>query len=859
MKNFAPKILLIFLIGILIYSCSTTKKVPLGKSLLVENEIIENDTVINSEIITSLLYQKPNSGIGKFPIGLYMYNMAKDNPDSLYYNWLERKPNRQEKLVKLLSSKQVDRLSQSFIVSGFSNFLKRTGQAPVIIDTQKVERSVNRLKNYYTYNKGFFDVSVKAQIDSVANQKGKVTYTINTGSAYTLDTLDHHIETPKLDSIYREIKPQSLLQRGDVYSIHNLSEERERITKYFRNRGVYHFQVNNINYEVMDTANPYKNQKLNVITHIENRFVRNTINQDSITSVPFKIFKIGKVNIFTDKTSKSKTVSIDSTLYKDYHIYSNGKLNYKPKALTNAVFIEKGDLFSDDKKNLTSRALSNLQIFNPPTIEYVEDTINGKSNLITNIYLVPRKKFSWTPSFDVITSNIQEFGITGSMSVSFRNLFRGAEILEVSGRGNVGSSQDMANPDDTFFNISEYGADAKLTFPRIFFPINTQSFIKKEMFPTTQFTVGFYNQQNIGLDKQSLSGGFNYNWTTNKSRNSYKFELININYVQNLNIGNYFNVYKNSYNTLNSIAQNYNTDTSLVNENGDLTSEGTLDFIQNVLSGQTNLTPQDSDFQSTLSISERYLRLTEDNLIVSSSFQFSRSTSRGIKDKNYYNFRAKLESAGNLLSMFSQSASLEDEEVSASGNKKVFGLEYSQYVKGEVEFVKLWELNSRTSIAFRTFGGLAVPYGNGTSIPFSRSYFAGGSNDNRGWQAYALGPGRSQSIFDFNEANMKISLNAEYRFNFVGALDGALFADSGNIWNIFDNVENTDLTFNGLSSLQDMALGSGIGFRYDFNYFLFRLDFGYKTYNPAREKGDRWLKDVSFGKTVLNFGINYPF
>ncbi|MEZ4853603.1 BamA/TamA family outer membrane protein [Flavobacterium sp.] len=847
------KILLLFVTGTLMYSCSTTKKVPIGKSLLVKNEIIENDTVINDEIVASLLYQKPNSGIGKFPIGLYMYNWAKDNPDSLYYNWLNRKPNRRENLAKIISNKQVDRLSQSFLVSGLSNFLKKTGQAPVIIDSKKVERSVNRLKSYYT-NRGYFDVSVKAQIDSIAAKKGKVTYAIATGKAYTIDTLEHQIETPELDSIYKQIQDKSLLKRNAIYDVDNLSAERERITKYFRNNGVYHFQVNNISYEVIDTANPYKNYKLNVITNIENRYIKNNRNLDTITREPFKIFKISGVNIFTDRTSKNKTLSIDSTTYNNYNIYSNGKLNYKPKALTNAIFIEKNDLFSDDKKALTARALSNLRIFNPPTIEYVEDTIANKNGLIANIYLVPRKKFSWVPSFDIITSNIQEFGITGSMAVSFRNLFKGAEILEISGRGNIGSSQDLANPNNLFFNISEYGGDAKLTFPRIFFPINTQSFIKKEMFPTTQFNLGFYNQQNIGLDKQSLSGGLNYNWTTNSSRNNYKFELIAVNYVQNLNVSNYFNVYKNSYNTLNSIAQNYNTDPNLVNENGNLTQEGALAFMQNVLTGQTSLTPQNEDYKATLSISERYNRLTEDNLIVSSSFQFSRSTSRGIKDKNYYNFRAKLESAGNLLSLLSK-----NNTASSNNTKKVFGLDFSQYIKGEVEFVKLWEVNSKSSIAFRSFGGLAVPYGNGTSIPFSRSYFAGGSNDNRGWQAYSLGPGSSKSIFDFNEANMKIALNAEYRFNFFGALDGALFTDAGNIWNIFDNVENNDLTFNGFSSLQDLAVGSGLGFRYDFSYFLFRLDFGYKTYNPARERGNRWLKDVNFGKTVLNFGINYPF
>lgn len=857
MRNFLSKIIIVFIIVVIYSSCNSTKKVPEDKRLLIKNELVVNDTVLKSERIESLLYQKPNSKIPliNFPLRLYLFNLAKENADSSYNAWLERKPNRRKNLIKVLSKKQVERLGESFIVSGMSRFLKKTGEAPVIIDAKRVENSKKRLKYYYTYNKGFFDVEVNSKIDSTGYKKGKVTYSINTGNPYILDTISRRIDTPELDSLYATIKNERLFNKGEVFNAEKLDLERQRITNHFRNNGVYHFQVNNIGYEVYDTLNPYKNYKLNVITTIENRDVKKG---DTIVKEPFKIFKIGQVNIFTTNTSKKDNeTKNDSINYKGYTIYSKGKLNYKPRALTNAIFINQGDYFSDDKRKLTSTAINNLRIFNYPTVEFVEDTINGKSELITNIYLVPRKKFTWSPYVDFSHSNIQDFGITGGMGVTFRNLFKGAEILELTGRGNIGSSRDLANPNNTFFNIFEYGGNAKITFPRIFFPLKTTSFIKKEMFPSTNINVGFYNQQNIGLDKQSLSGGINYNWTTNK-RNNFRFDLININYVQNLNIGNYFNVYKTSYNTLNDIAQTYNINPNNFNEDGNLTDEGTLNFMIDVLSNQTSLNQNDSDYKSVLSISERYTRLIENNLIVSSSFTFNRTTRNNQTDNNYYNFRTKLESAGNLLSLLSKTTNNTD-GTSAAGNEKMFGIEYSQYIKGEVEYVKLWDLGHKNSIAMRTFGGIAIPYGNGTSIPFSRSYFGGGSNDNRGWQAYSLGPGRSGSIFDFNEANMKIAFSTEYRFNFFGQLNGALFADVGNIWNVFDNVEDPAYTFNGFESLKDLAVGSGIGFRYDFNYFIFRIDLGFKTYNPAKEEGERWFKDMSFAKTVLNFGINYPF
>ena len=145
------------------------------------------------------------------------------------------------------------------------------------------------------------------------------------------------------------------------------------------------------------------------------------------------------------------------------------------------------------------------------------------------------------------------------------------------------------------------------------------------------------------------------------------------------------------------------------------------------------------------------------------------------------------------------------------------------------------------------------------NIPFSRSYFSGGSNDNRAWQPYSLGPGSSGATNDFNEANMKIAISGEFRFKILGSLKGALFADAGNIWNVLDNVADEKSTFTNLRDLKDIALGSGFGLRYDLSFFVIRFDLGFKTYNPANENSKRWFREYNFGHSVLNFGINYPF
>lgn len=825
---------------------------PDGSQLLVKNTIVVNNKATSDERLQSLLSQKPNSRLPLlgFPLRLNMYNMAKDNPDSLYYNWLNRKPERRNNMAKFLSNKQVDRLSESFVVSGFSNFLKQTGEAPVIIEDRRIERSKNRLKAYYTYNLGYFDVQVTTKRDTVGTKKGSVTYEIITGTPSVYDTISQRIETEAIEPLYKAIEPQSLLKKGNRFNAEELGNERTRITNYFRNNGVYNFQVNHIKYDI-DTLNT--NHKVNIEVVIEDRYVKDG---DTLAKTPFKIYKINEVNIFTVNSSKKDINRIqDSVSYRDFQIYSDGKLNYKPKALTNAVFIQKGDLFSDRNRTLTTRSLGNLTVFNSPNIEYVEDP-NDENGLISNIYLVPRKKFSWNPSVDFTTSDIQDFGITGSMSVTWRNVFKGAEILQFSARGSIGSSRDLANPNNVFFNIAEYGGDVKLTFPRFLFPFDTRRIIKKEMLPTTQMSFGLTNQRNIGLDRENFSGIIGYNWQP-KSNVTARFDLLNIQYIRNLNVDNYFNVYGSSYATLNNLAQTYNTNVNFIDpQTGNLTFNGAIGFIDEVVSQNTSLTPQDRDYQIIRSIGERRRRLIENNLIVASSISFTKNTKTGLSDNNFYIIRTKVETAGNIVSLFANQV---NKTFGENGNETILGVEYSQYIKPEVDFIKHWDFGSKRVLAIRSFAGIAIPYGNANSIPFPRSYFGGGANDNRGWQAYSLGPGRSGAVNDFNEANLKLAFSTEFRFNFFGQLNGALFADAGNIWNVFDNVDDPDFTFNGFRSLQDLALGAGIGFRYDFNFFVFRVDLGYKAYNPAKEMSERWLRDVNLSRTVLNFGINYPF
>ncbi|TDD76322.1 translocation and assembly module lipoprotein TamL [Flavobacterium caseinilyticum] len=855
MKKISTKIAAFILIAILICACNAVKRVPDGKLLLTKNEISANNKSVKDENVFDQLYQKPNSTFLGYRLRLNLYNLANLKADSTYQAKFTNNPGKFERKSKWLSVKQVNRLGKSFWYYGIHEFLKKTGEPPVIVDKERTDKSLLRLKYYY-FNNGYFNVAAAYKIDTLSIKKAKVNYEITPGNPYFLDSIKSNILTPVLDSLYQTIASNTFIKSGNQYKTDDFENEKNRITNHFRNHGVYYFQPNYVTFDI-DTINKVNLANINLL-------VGNYSFQDgdSTRTEPFKIYKIIDVNIYTDYSPSSNMMNItDSTTYKNFNLYSQGKLKYKPRAITNAIFITKGGLYADNKTVLTTRYLNNLKIFNYPSIQYeVDKRDTTAQSLIAKVYLTPRKKYSFGTTLDVTHSNIQDFGIGLSVSETIRNVFNGAETLEIAARGNIGSSKDLANPKDNFFNVVEYGLDLKLNIPRILMPFNTDKIIAKSMIPSTLITAGFAKQRNIGLDKENFTGALSYNWTP-KINHTARFDLFNIQFVKNLNPKNYFNVYGSSYDALNELSKEYNTNPSYYNNPLDkdlLIEKGTLGFTDDVLTGNANfLKPIDpADFQAVKSIDERRLRLTENDFILATSFTFSKTTKKDLSDNNFYLFRTKLESAGTLLTAFAKTT---NQTKNFSGNYEIFNLEYSEYIKTEFDYIKHWDLSKEKIFAFRSFFGIAIPFGNSNNIPFSRSYFAGGSNDNRAWQPYSLGPGSSGALNDFNEANMKIAISGEFRFKLLGSLKGAVFADAGNIWNVLDNVVDVNSTFTSFSDLKNIALGTGFGIRYDLSFFVIRFDLGFKTYNPANEIDKRWFREYNLANSVLNFGINYPF
>jgi outer membrane protein assembly factor BamA len=833
------------------FGCNAVKRVNKNELLLKKNTFIVDGKIIKSEEISRLSFHNKNSHILGIPVRLHIYNLARPNKDSIFDAWINKNGKRKQRYIDAFSKKQFQKIKKTSI--GFNNWLLKTGEAPEILDSLKINKTKLNLERYY-FSKGWFNRTIDYKVNIHGKQRASLEYEIFTGDPFKISEIKTDIKTKILDSIYHASNNHSFIKKNTQFDIANFENERNRLNNIFRNSGVYNFSQDYITFE-NDTIG--KDHKIDVKINIPNKLIRSG---DTILQEPFKVYKIKEVNIYTDASFKnrSKLKAEKILTFNGFNFYNYVKLKYRPNSITNALQIAKGKLYSDLDKTRTYRYLNALNTFKYPNIEYVENSID--STLTTNIYLTPKKKYGLGFDFNVSQSNIQKIGLSFSSGILIRNIFKGAETLQISALGAVGASKDGSKTEDRFFDINELGTDIKLNIPRLFFPLNTEKIIPKYMLPTTQLGMGFTGQKNIGLDKQTFNGRLSYSWSPKKNRTT-NFDLLNLQYVRNLNPGNYFNVYQNSFNRLETIALNtyptpsdYITQNSLGEEILDINNAD--DFISLVSNDSNFQFSSPDDFQSVRNIRERKNRLTQDNFILASNLNLIKDNRESAFDNDFSIFRFKLELAGNLLNAVSDLVGFDKNE---NGEFEINNVAFSQYAKSEIDYIKLWNLGRNNVIALRTFIGIAIPIGNSNTIPFSKSFFAGGSNDNRAWTAYNLGPGRSDNNNEFNEANFKLAFSLEHRYKLFSKLDGAFFIDAGNIWNVLDDVEDPKAIFNSLKSLNDIAVGSGIGLRYDFDFFILRFDTGFKTYNPTYPKNERWLKDFNFSNAVYNIGINYPF
>ncbi|TDQ30300.1 translocation and assembly module lipoprotein TamL [Tenacibaculum caenipelagi] len=815
------KLSFFFLLVVLFSSCSTIKYVKENELLLAKNTVYI-DSVKNSSIdISELLMQRPNAKALGVPLSLHFYNLGNPEAPKTPSEWGKKHIKTYNFFKDVFSEKQSISVAKTFI--GFNNWFLKSGQAPIIIDDIKTKRTVGNLKAYYQ-TEGYFRATVTSKKDTIGKRKGAITYHITKGNPSYLDSIKTFITSPVLDSLYQLTKENSYLKSGDHYKNENFIKEANRLVKLFRNKGIYHFNENYISFD-NDTLKNY--EKTDVDINISDKIE------------PFQIQKIKKVNVYTDYTyNRRNNPHKDSVSYNGINFYAHRKLKYNPKYLSQSLFVKPNTVYSDSLRNLTRTHLRGLKNFKATSIRYNELSSN---ELETNIYLTPIEKYTLGFETELSRSNIRNFDVSLKFSITNRNTFKGAEIFKFSTFGSYFNSNNGPG--------WEVGSDISLEVPRFMTPFGLNKLIPKRMFPRTKFYAGGGIQKNIALDKQNISVGINYKWNYNNKK-SIELELLNTQYIRNLNVNNYFTIYNSEYRKLDEVATAYDPSYTLPNNTIGNYNQ-IVAFVRNVLTDESFASSNPTEYQNTLNIANRFNIITSDFLIPEIAYSYTYNNRANIKDASFSFFKLRIANSGNVMGLLSKTSN-------SLGQKTVFKIPIAQYFKTDIEYKKYWDLGDNNVLAHRTFLGAIVTYDN-SDIPFSRSYFAGGSNDIRAWRTYDLGPGTRSPVLEYNIGSLKFLTSFEYRFDVLGSLKGALFVDAGNIWDITNSDFVDDAAkFNGIKSLKDMAVATGFGARYDFKFLVARLDLGFKVHEPYLT-GNGWFQNFNFSRSVLNIGINYPF
>jgi len=826
------KLAFYFLLTVFFASCDATKRVAEGKHLLRENILFIDSIKSKSGDLEKYILQKPNNRLLGLPFGLYFYNLGNPDKPKIPKEWAVKNPKSYQFIKNIFSEKQSIAYANSFI--NLNNWYLKN-DAPVIVNENKIKKTADNLWAFYK-TQGYFKSSVDTVIKRNNDKKALVEYHITKGKPTLLDSIIIKIPSTELDSIFRNAKRESYLKSGNQYKDQDFRNEASSVVKLFRNSGVFHFTEAALGFYVDSTRADYK-------TNVEFLISSSRLTEEDGNYIekPYKIHKVKEVSVHTDYSfAKKDSILRDTISYNGISFLTNDKIKFNPKYLSQSIFLKPGEIYKDTLRNLTRNHLKSLQNFKSTTLKFTPLS-EDSGDLRMDVFLTPMEKYNLGLETEITHSNIRNIGTSAKFSITNRNAFRGAELLKMSVLGSWFNSNNGPG--------WELGADISVEVPRFLAPFRLSRFVPKEMSPRTYISLGTSFQKNIGLDRQTFTFMTDFKWQFN-TKKSIQLEILNTQYVKNLNVTSFFDIYSSEFTRLNQIAQifpgvggNLPTDATKYDE--------TVKFMADVAADAGFQATNPIEYNSVLNIRNRFNIVTSDFLIPLIGYSFTYNNQSDINDNNFSFLKIRVANSGNILGLLSKDRN--------SNNKKTFlNIPLAQYFKADIEYKKFWDTGNNSVFAFRTLIGAIITYDN-SDIPFIKSYFAGGSNDIRAWQTYELGPGSRRAGLEFNTGSFKFLTSAEYRFDLFSKLKGAFFMDAGNIWDITGSeFVDDDARFKNLSSLKNIAVGSGFGTRLDFNFLILRFDIGFKTYEPYLE-GNKWFRNYNFSNAVYNIGINYPF
>lgn len=753
-------------------ACSSTKSLKPGQHLYTGAEVkinpdssgkIDDEKQVKRDL-ESKTRPRPNSSILGIKFKLGIYNLAGE----------PKKP------------------------KGFRNWLRRQGEAPVLLNEVKLKYN-NDVLTSYLISEGYLQASVTGDT-VVKGKKGKAVYTAETGNRYKINKVTFPPDTGVLTKIINQNKNKTLIKAGDYYDLDNYKNERIRIDNDLKEQGYFYFGPD---YLIMQVDSTIGKNLVNVNIKVK----------DIAPDAALKPYTIRDINIYPSYSLRRDTIlrKLKPLEYHDFSIYDD-RNTFKPRLFDRLVFFQKGEPYNRKDHNQSLNRMVNIGAFRDVRAEFLPVDSFRNNQLDLNIYLTPLKKNSLSFSVTGTSKSNNFVGSEVKVTQTTRNLFRGAEQLDVSVSGGF---ETQVRGTSLGRNSLSFTAEGKLTFPRFIVPFykpnSTNAFIPKTI---------------ASLSYQMLNRGSEYTLHAIKGEYGYNFKE---------------NQYKEH--NLNPISISY-VSTSFPSD----TTEQRI-YTQNPL------------LRNTL----------ENQFIIGSNYNFTYTNQMETNRRNNVYFFGGLETGGNVWGLFTPT--------NEKGQKTLFNTPLTQFIRAEADFRDYYKINRNLIWANRLNLGYGYAYGNSSSLPFVRQFFAGGSNDIRAFPARTLGPGTykvpDNAIFADQGGDIKLMLNSELRFKLVSVLYGALFVDAGNIWLRKEDLgepgkpETARLGsgFKLKNTFNELAVGTGAGLRVDATIFVVRLDVAFPLRKPYLPEGQRWVfDDIAFGNKdwrrqnlIFNIGIGYPF
>ena len=651
-----------------------------------------------------------------------------------------------------------------------NRMLRSIGEAPVLYDSASTRRSMADLQMQLV-NMGYLRASVDAMTKS-KKKKVDVTYFLHPGQPYYIRHVDYVVQDSAIASHLRlDLEQNRQLKQGMLFSVANLDGERKRITQLLNNLGYYRFNKEYISFE----ADSVGKQDIDVVLILRKQRLSNG------QEAPHQRYHVR--NVVFESGDREDSV-----------------IHLRQGVLRRNTYVKEGDFYSADDLQNTYNHFGRLGAVRYTNITWKEQP---DSNLLDCQIQVSTNKPSTISFQPEGTNTAGDLGFAASLTYQNRNLFRGSENLSIELRGAYEAIKGLEGYSN--HNFLEYSLGTKLTFPSFIAPFLPSGF-RRRVNATSQVSLLYDLQNRPEFHRRVFSVGWRYRWNDPRHHDTYRLDLLDLNYISMPWISDTFK----------------------------------KEYLDNTTSRNA------------------ILRYNYENLFIM-KFGVGYAYNNGI-----IAIKANAETAGNLLGLMAKSFGFHRDN---DGRYTFLDVAYAQYLKVDLDVTRTINFDYYNQLVFHAGLGIAYPYGNSTILPFEKRYFSGGANSVRGWSVRSLGPGKYISRdgrIDFinQTGDMKLDFNVEYRAHLFWKLGMALFADAGNIWTLRNYDEQPGGQFKFTQFLKQMAVSYGLGFRFNFDYFVLRFDMGMKAINPAYEEGDdrfpivhpKLSRDFAF-----HFAVGLPF